>query len=332
MVTTSSVSLSDKVKHFLSDPNDAPPYGYQDNIVTGVGFWLMQGARFSISVYENSSHADTICEKSLRKAQAIFIGIITLPLTTVGALMKGIGSQFPHKVENLTIDQIPKTPPHHVDQVYELLSILNTLLREKGITYSMLGGTMLGAVPERGGGMIPWDDDGDLFIMEKDAQNFLALKDRLASLGVTMTDGGLDAFRITFDEATLKNNYGVDPLHAAQVDIFLMKEDPDGEKIRFKSKFYQGQFPKEWFLSQEVQDLVDYPFGPPEKRLFLKGPREPKRYLTTFYGPECFQYALQTHSHIQLGPFSIPLLNFSKTRYKIVNPKYAEGNKWTTTR
>ena len=42
--------IRERILHFLSDPNDAPAYGYQDNAVTGIGFWLMQGARFAVSL------------------------------------------------------------------------------------------------------------------------------------------------------------------------------------------------------------------------------------------------------------------------------------------
>jgi hypothetical protein len=77
-----------------------------------------------------------------------------------------------------------------------------------------------------------------------------------------------------------------------------------------------------------MEELRDYPFGPPEKGLVLRGIAQPMRYLTTYYGDECFDYAMQTHSHIQLGPFAFPLVNFSRTRYKIENPTFAQGNIW----
>ena len=317
-------SVRERIVHFLSDPNDAPPYGYQDNAVTGVGFWMMQGARFAISIYDRGSSAQGCLEELVHKTVAVFIVIITAPFTMVGALMKGVGSKFPYKVENLTSDKIPCTPPAKIDQIYDLLQALNTALRQANIHYSMDGGTLLGAIREKG--IIRWDDDGDILIMDKDVSKFVNLKASLKAQGILLQNGGMDAYKLTFDEESLRR-YGVSPSESANIDVFVMKEDTDG-KYRYKSDFFKHQFPKEWFHKQELDQLQDYPFGPPEKGLFLKGPSQPMRYLKTYYGPECFEYALQTHSHIQIGPFPFPILNFSKTRYKINNPSYAEGNTW----
>lgn len=320
-----SSSLYDKVDHFLSDPNDAPEYGYQDNTMTGVGFWMMAGARFSISVYKRGAAANSLFDQLTLKATAFALAFLTLPFTCVGAILKVVGSQFPHRVENLTIDSIPKTSASKVDQVYELLKTVDTLLRDNHIDYSMDGGTLLGAIRHQG--MIPWDDDGDIIIMHRDKSRFLALQDALKEKGVIVQDAGLEALKLTFDANTLKTRFGVSEKQAANLDIFFMAEDHDG-MIRPKSDYYKHLFPKEYFPKEELQHLQDFPFGPPSKQLFLRGPANPMRYLKTFYGPECFEYALQTHSHIQIGPLSFPILNFSKTRYKIIHPTCAEGNIW----
>jgi len=318
-------SLYDKINHFLSDPNDAPEYGYQDNTATGIGFWMMAGARFSISIYKRGAEANALFDRITLKAAALALASLTLPFTAVGALLKAVGSQFPHRVENLTINDIPKTSACKVDQVYELLKAVDTLLRDNHIEYSMDGGTLLGAIRHQG--MIPWDDDGDIILMHQDKDRFLALKDKLKEQGIIVQDAGLEALKLTFDANTLQTRFGVSEKEAANLDIFFMAEDPDG-MIRPKSDYYKHLFPKEYFPKEELQNLQNFPFGPPDKQLFLKGPANPTRYLKTFYGPECFDYALQTHSHIQIGPLSFPILNFSKTRYKIINPTFAEGNIW----
>ncbi len=324
-VDVSTPSCWDRVTHFLSDPNDAPEYGYQDNAVTGIGFWMMQGARLAISIYKQGEASPSPFQRIMEKTFAIAVAVITSPITATGAILKAVGSRFPHRVENLTADQIQKTPAGKIDQIYELLKSVDGLLRENNIDYSMDGGTLLGAVRHKG--IIPWDDDGDIIIMKQDKARFVGLKDRLKEKGIVLHDMGLESFKITFDAATLRSKFGLPESQAANVDIFLMQEEPDGV-VRLAGSYNKHTFPKEYFPREELENLRDYPFGPPNQRLFLKGPVNPMRYLTTFYGPECFTYALQTHTHIQIGPIPFPILNFSKTRYKIVNPTFAEGNNW----
>jgi LicD family len=318
-------SWVEKARHFLSDPNDAPPYGYQDNALAGVGFWMMHGARLSVSCWERGSKERSLWDQGVLKAEALFFAIVTSPLTLIGAIMRGVSSQFPHRVENLTLIDIPKTSAVKIDQIYDLLEITNRLLRESRIDYSVDGGTLLGAVRHKG--VIPWDDDADIIVMDEDKGKLLALKDRFRENGIVFEDEGLEAFKLTFDAHTLQSRYGVTHKDAANLDIFVMQEGTDGI-VRCKSAFFKDQFPKEYFLKQELQQLRDYSFGPPGKGLMLRGPVDPMRYLKTFYGPECLEHALQTHSHIQLGPFAFPMVNFSKTRYKVVDATYARGNEW----
>ncbi len=48
------------------------------------------------------------------------------------------------------------------DKILQIMKYIDTLCREHGITYYIMGGTALGAV--RHGGFIPWDDDLDIFM------------------------------------------------------------------------------------------------------------------------------------------------------------------------
>lgn len=51
-------------------------------------------------------------------------------------------------------------------RMIKMLSFLNDICKENGITYFVAFGTLLGAV--RHGGFIPWDDDLDIYINDKD--------------------------------------------------------------------------------------------------------------------------------------------------------------------
>ena len=52
-----------------------------------------------------------------------------------------------------------------------MLDFIDVLCREKGIRYSLAGGTLLGAVRHRG--YIPWDDDIDIFMPRPDYERLI---------------------------------------------------------------------------------------------------------------------------------------------------------------
>ena len=61
---------------------------------------------------------------------------------------------------------IPRTAAWVIDGVYRALDVTDVLLGTLGIPYSMVAGTLLGAVRHRA--MIPWDSDADLAIRQQD--------------------------------------------------------------------------------------------------------------------------------------------------------------------
>lgn len=64
---------------------------------------------------------------------------------------------------------------HKVD--LEIVKAVISLCEKHGLTYYMLGGTMLGAI--RHNGFIPWDDDIDLGMFRDDYEKFLAYAEEL---------------------------------------------------------------------------------------------------------------------------------------------------------
>ena len=67
----------------------------------------------------------------------------------------------------------------------EMLMEIDRVCRKHQIDYTLVGGTMLGAIRE--GGFIPWDDDLDVAFRREELQRFLAVFDSESQLYTTTT-------------------------------------------------------------------------------------------------------------------------------------------------
>ena len=66
------------------------------------------------------------------------------------------------------------TPVCCSTHIVEILFYVTDILEKHGITYFIYWGTLLGSL--RHGGLIPWDSDADLYILESDSDKVIALE------------------------------------------------------------------------------------------------------------------------------------------------------------
>lgn len=73
----------------------------------------------------------------------------------------------------LSIKDFPRTPPHVVERLYEQVALIHKVCEENNIPYFLIGGSLLGQT--RGGSIIEWDDDCDVFCDENDMERLRTL-------------------------------------------------------------------------------------------------------------------------------------------------------------
>ena len=71
-----------------------------------------------------------------------------------------------------------------------MLKELDEYLGEHGIQYSIMSGTLLGAV--RHGGFIPWDDDIDIAVLRKDYDRLIEILRKNKRIGEELEISGYE--------------------------------------------------------------------------------------------------------------------------------------------
>lgn len=197
--------------------------------------------------------------------------------------------------------------------LYKTLGDLVHLLEAEGIDYWISCGTLLGAVRHQG--LIPYDDDVDLFIHEKDGPKVLALKDRLKAmgLGIAQDRTSIKVYKLNGVHVRPKKNSfklfpGVWFVRRKQekfpfIDLYISKID-QGDYIHAHPRAYRV-FSNERFKVSDLYPLKRYQFGP----LQLLGPNNPTYHLDRAYGTDWNEYLVFTSNHSTLNnkvAFKIP--------------------------
>jgi LicD family len=176
--------------------------------------------------------------------------------------------EVPDTLPPLVADwQLPRVPQWAIDGIYHALAAIDRILSHASIPYTMLAGTLLGAI--RHHGMIPWDDDADLGIREQDLQAILAARPLLAEQGfdIKQTEVGLKVFPAGRG--------------APHVDLFPMMRRND--IWVYAAGRPRRTWPNPNFTDHDLEHLTPRAFGP--LNLLCVPSATAHDYLNRAYGP-----------------------------------------------
>ena len=134
-------------------------------------------------------------------------------------------------------NSIKATPKKVINDLYYIMKVFNEICNKNNIRYVIFSGTQLGAVRHQA--IIPWDDDLDVVVWEKDKKKLMKVLNQFHKYDIKTTytiDGVFKLFR--------KN--GKKTLEGTKfpfMDIFFFKENND--YFVSDSKFFTTHFPKE---------------------------------------------------------------------------------------
>lgn len=165
------------------------------------------------------------------------------------------------------------------DQINDLYTIMHRLdkaARLANLPYWMAAGTALGAV--RHGGLIPWDDDADVYMLEPQwdaaAMNFFHAANQQGLHVRPHINDGIDStawYKVYLGERVFPN-----------CDIFLMNYDTKDQCWKFSDHYAREWWPNEKLYNSELQTSRRVPFGPLNLPLF----GSPEDYLVRTYGAD----------------------------------------------
>jgi phosphorylcholine metabolism protein LicD len=203
----------------------------------------------------------------------------------------------------------------NLKKINNLFKTVKDLLEKYNITYWIHSGTLLGAI--RNKCIIPWDDDVDITILEKDIQNFLNLKIELNKLNIVIVHNYF-GFRI-YD----KNGEIIKPQYKFKfpfIDVFVARED--NYIIKYISPEALNKWNNDYFTHDELYPLKKYQFEDYE----VYGPQNPYNYLDRLY-PNWKNIAIKTFDHItynKVDKFEFNINYNDSNKYYIW--QYWEGN------
>lgn len=183
--------------------------------------------------------------------------------------------------EVITEQVAPKlqlTSQEAVDVIYETLECLHQVFTEHGLPYTVYCGTALGV--ERHGGLIPWDDDGDVAILSHDEDRLVALTETFAKRGFILIREPFFGYRLYHSQLAKPRPFDQHPYPF--VDIFLLHDTGSKyELITDEAKEYWPQNPLPYPCFER---LVDVQFG----HLTLRGltPKDSIQHLDEQFGKD----------------------------------------------
>ena len=163
-----------------------------------------------------------------------------------------------------------------------MMEKIHRILVENNIKYWVDGGSLLGAI--RHEGIIPWDDDIDIGVFDKDFDKIIPLFEKNMydeTLHIKLQRIDYNMIKVYVEDLWLKNKETGQIIGTPTIDIF--KYTRANDKIKLASIRERQRFKNCYYLKTELFPLKKYKFN----NIIVMGANNPLGYLYRYYGNDC---------------------------------------------
>jgi lipopolysaccharide cholinephosphotransferase len=186
-------------------------------------------------------------------------------------------------MEKSEIDLAKYTIPETTKEILLIMmEKIHKILVENNIKYWVDGGTLLGAI--RHDGIIPWDDDIDLGVFDKDFEKIIPLFEKNMydeTLHIKLQRIDNNMIKIYIENLWMKNKETGQIFGTPTIDIF--KYTRANDKVKLASIKERQRFKNCYYLKTELFPLKKYKFN----NIIVMGANNPLGYLYRYYGNDC---------------------------------------------
>ena len=194
---------------------------------------------------------------------------------------------------HLPVNKYKPTNETTVKRVYHLGRIISKILCKHNIPYWVTGGTLLGCVRHKG--LIPWDDDLDICLLNKHEDEFYSLCNVFLENDIILKES-FSGYCLYHRTESVPSHNPVDndllDYRFPFCDVLIMRENFESDRFEIRNGRSRTLWTNEWYLKSEVEPLKEMLFGD----FYFMTVNDPTPYLHRTYGKDCMQVG-KTHNY-----------------------------------